>query len=253
MTSGCFEEIGAWVVTHSHELKSFFVAHFSYLIALFIIRWAHLSYYMNIPLNELWKEVVGNFGRVYSPDYYTASIFKSLSGYNRRKFLANYYQTIYVKTWNKVNIYISIFCYVIMLMAINNAYVFSLLFWLSFVRFFSRCSEISIAFFHDVIRKPEKSIQKRNTFLTKYERVRLAVNSYFEIYLLSAAMYLTNKPFTGSWQSSVIDTLSVGSLTNVGRLVADSSTGNEVYAFVQVFTTLVLVIMSLAVYLGREK
>lgn len=119
--------------------------------------------------------------------------------------------------------------------------------------FFSRCSEISITFFHDVISKPEKSIQKRNTFLTKYERVRLAVTSYFEIYFLSAAVYLTNKPFTGSWLSSVVDTLSVGSLTNVGRLVTDPATGNEVYAFVQVFTTLVLVIMSLAVYLGREK
>ncbi|WP_318474447.1 hypothetical protein [Photobacterium leiognathi] len=124
---------------------------------------------------------------------------------------------------------------------------------MSFVRFFSRCSEISIAFFHDVINKPEKLIKKRNTFLTKFERVQLAVTSYFEIYFLSAAMYLTNKPFTGNWLSSVVDTLSVGSLTNVGRLVTDPATGNEVYAFVQVFTTLVLVIMSLAVYLGREK
>lgn len=253
MASGYFEAIGSWIVTHIYELKLFFVAYFSYLTVLFIIRWAHLSYYMNIPLNELWKGIVGNLGRVYSPDYYTASIFKSLSGYGSRKFLANYYQTIYVKIWNKVNIYASIFCYIIMLMAINNTYVFSILFWLSYVRFFSRCSEISIAFFHDVIRKPERSIQKRNTFLTKYERVQLAVTSYFEIYFLSAAIYLTNKPFTGSWLSSVFDTLSVGSLTNVGILVTAPPTGNEVYAFVQVFTTLVLVLMSLAVYLGREK
>lgn len=253
MGSYLMEIITNFITTHIDVALFLFLTFLGYLILLFIVRWVHLCCYVEIPFNVILKTSIEKLGKLYSPDYYTASIFKSLSGYNKNKIVANYYQTIYVKTWNKINIYVSIFYYFILLVAFSNNYYFSLLFGFSFVRFFSRCSEISIAFFHDVINKPEESIYKRNTFLTKYERMRLAAVSYVEIYFLSAAMYLTIKPSSENCLNSIVDSLSVGSLTNVGRVVSGPSTSVDVYVFVQVFTTLVLIIMSLAVYVGREK
>lgn len=253
METDLIEVITNFITTHVDVTLFLFLTFLGYLTLLFIVRWVHLRCYVKIPFNVILKISIEKFGKFYSPDYYTASVFKSLSGYNNNKIVANYYQTIYVKTWNKTNIYVSFFYYLILLIAFSNNYFFSLLFGFSFVRFFSRCSEISIAFFHDVINKPEKSIYKRNTFLTKYERIHLAAVSYVEIYFLSAAMYLTIKPSSENCLNSIVDSLSVGSLTNVGRVVSGPSTSVDLYVFVQVFTTLVLIIMSLAVYVGREK
>lgn len=239
---------------HINELLLFILAFGIYLSVLLIFRGLQLLCYVSFSLAQFHRSFVKNFGRVYSPDYFTASIYKELSGYNYSMPRKNYNHTVYVKSWNRYNLYITIFSYLALIVSFSSGYCIHLLFWACFVRFYSRCAEITVAFFKDVMGRQQSSISKGNTFLSKYERLQLAFTSYIEVYILSACMYLTVHPFREyASLRSMIDSLSVGSLTNVGRLVPTLLGGSEAYVFTQVFTTLVLVIVSLAVYVGRKK
>ncbi len=252
MICDLLESIYSFFYIYTSSISSFLAAFFVYFLVLFLAKLFHLRCYVKFSFKSLLKEVWKNKSRLYSPDYCTASIFKSLSGHDFELFKRNYYQTIFIKVWNKYNIIISGVWYLLIGIFFYLELILDFLFWFSSVRFFSRCSEISIAFYKDVVSKPKNKMSERNTFLTKYDRIRLATVSYVEIYILSASLYFTldpSRPY--AWLNSVYDSLSVGTFTNVGTAL--NCIGSEVYVFTQILTTLVLVIMSLAVYVGRSK
>ena len=118
-------------------------------------------------------------------------------------------------------------------------------------RFVSRCLEIAYAFGLDVL-KPRQN----RSGLGKYERLKLALFSYAELYLLAAGLYLST-PFVYGVETgyqpfrAVIASLSVGSLTNVAYVVGEMPNAWQLLPFLQVFATLSLVVLSLAVYVSR--
>ncbi|KJZ45559.1 hypothetical protein [Pseudomonas fluorescens] len=116
---------------------------------------------------------------------------------------------------------------------------------LVFVRFLSRSFEIFYAFLCDAIQSTTPS-----TSLTKTERIKLALKSYAEIYIYSASAYLV-LPCTGIEKAATLS-LNVGTLTNVGMAFTEPTHTENLIVFVQVLTTLCLVILSLASYISRS-
>ena len=114
-------------------------------------------------------------------------------------------------------------------------------------RFISRSFEITYAFGKDVLGE-----QKNSSGLNKFQRLRLAFKSYFELYLISASIYYYCELASGKLDS-ILMSLSVGSLTNVGYAVNNPYLDVKYLAFVQAFATLSLVVLSLAVYVSRAE
>lgn len=131
-----------------------------------------------------------------------------------------------------------------------------LLFGFNGYRFISRSSEIMIAFVKDCFNSENKSE------LYTAERLKLAMISYFEIYLYSAAFYVSIiHEFVNNSEPSVIIfksimmSLSVGTMTNVAysQDVCNLSNWLQLLPFIQVFTVLSLVVLSFAVYVSGLK
>lgn len=131
--------------------------------------------------------------------------------------------------------------------------------WVSLLvlRYFSRSIEIAVAFSKDVF---EEHIN--NSGLNKHERIRLAIISYFEIYIYSAGAFLSLlykpcepcepcKTSISTVQQAILASLNVGTLTNVGFVMNGLSWVN-IIIFVQVFATISLVVLSLASYISRK-
>jgi len=113
-------------------------------------------------------------------------------------------------------------------------------------RFISRSFEIGIAFAKDI------TTPSRRSSLDNTDRMKLAMRSYFEIFVYSAAFYAcVGKSFSGVGQP-LLDALYVGTLTNVAD-VAKSLLVEPHWVFLQVFATLSLVVLSIAGYLGKVK
>lgn len=125
------------------------------------------------------------------------------------------------------------------------------LIWLigfNFWRFYSRSVEIIFAFGFDVFDENSKS----GSYLDKFKRLKLAAISYFEIYLYSASFYMTIVSNHHVFKSLVMS-LSVGTLTNVAYAEQELSNWQQLFPFIQVFATLSLVVLSLAVYVSGLK
>lgn len=194
----------------------------------------------------------------FSPDYWWARRFKfSLSQAVPAKNKAELRRE-YVLLNNKLNIWLSVVltlaCFAARYLFPNSS-VFYALVILAVIRFISRSVEIFVAFGLDVVQKEASS-----TGLKKEERIKLALVSYFEIYIYSAAAYLV-LPVVPNAYEAIILSLNVGTLMNVGYVYSSKIYGclggGAAYAvnmvFVQVFSTLSLVVLSLAAYLGRKK
>lgn len=157
----------------------------------------------------------------------------------------------YVKVNNKLNLWVS----VVLTTTVFIAYSFDsrsllcqLLVAMAVIRLVSRSFEVAYAFGCDVLQQQENA-----TGLTKYERIKLALVSYGEIYVYSAGAYLV-LPTTKVPMEAVAMSLNVGTLTNVGFAFSNAGYANcNLLVFVQVFATLSLVVLSLASYLSRER
>jgi len=116
-------------------------------------------------------------------------------------------------------------------------------------RFVSRCLEIAYAFGLDVLNR-----RQNRSGLDKYERLKLALFSYAELYLLAAGLYLSTPLADGKIYCqpfrAVIASLSVGSLTNVAYVVGEPPSAWQLLPFLQVFATLSLVVLSLTIYVS---
>jgi hypothetical protein len=115
------------------------------------------------------------------------------------------------------------------------------------IRYISRSYEISYAFGRDVLQEEEST-----SGLNKYDRVRLALWSYLEIFVYSAAAYLAVYPSLGALLALSMS-LRIGTLTDIGVAFNSGLGGEANLIFVQVFCTLSLVVLSLASYLSRKK
>lgn len=152
---------------------------------------------------------------------------------------------------NKVNFCISVIIMVLNFLVYEYAhdYFYSkALMCIAFIRFISRSYEITYAFVCDIFQQHESV-----TGLNKHERIRLALFSYLEIFFIQRRHMLL--PQINSVYDAVTMSLSVGTLTNVGyafNFCGQNTPFITNIVFVQVFATLSLVVLSLAVYLSRK-
>lgn len=115
------------------------------------------------------------------------------------------------------------------------------LFW----RFMSRSIEITYAFGNDILNERNESGIEKN------QRIQLALKSYLEIYIYSAAFYFVLSPHLASLESAMLGALYVGTLTNISFVT--NCIEMKYLVFLQVFATLSLIILSIAGYLGNAK
>ena len=158
---------------------------------------------------------------------------------------------IYVKNNNLLNFWLSLTLTIFLFCAHarwHESLFLKLLLAVAIFRFISRSFEITYAFGCDVLQKSAST-----TGLNKLERIKLALVSYSEIFFYSAAAYLV-LPSINSPLEAITLSLNVGTLTNVGFAFPDRN-ALLCYnmAFIQVVTTLSLVVLSLASYLSREE
>lgn len=170
----------------------------------------------------------------------------------------------YIKCCNGWNLGISLvfFTYSITLCLLEPLVALGfpwLKFWvaLCFWRFISRSVEITWAFTKDAIRNPIYRTDRST--LNKYDRLKLALFSYVEILLYSAAFYALLYRLEEGMDSlqamyqAITASLSIGTLTNVGPYVKALDSGYWMWLpFVQVIATLSLVVLSLAMYASRK-
>jgi hypothetical protein len=157
----------------------------------------------------------------------------------------------YVEVNNLLNLWISIALTASIFIAYavaHHSIIYQLLLAAGLIRFISRSFEIAYAFCCDVLQQSENT-----TGLDKFERVKLALISYFEIFVYSAGAYLVLPTTKGPVEALAIS-LNVGTLTNVGFAFPDRiDLMCNGMVFIQVFATLSLVVLSLASYLSRNK
>jgi hypothetical protein len=124
-------------------------------------------------------------------------------------------------------------------------------------RFISRSVEIIVAFGKDVTSNKDK-----NSSLSKYDRIKLAIKSYFEVFVFSSTLYMFMPQIKGI--DAIFVSLGTGTFTTVSNHIKLPSYINMPYEttdlylmnialFTQIFTTLSLVVLSLALYVSSEE
>ena len=185
-----------------------------------------------------WKVATPHLSMLVSPGYWLAKNCKGVVPRRlRARLIANY---------NLWNVLISALVFVGVVAAQNEGYVLlgitiSLVLW----RATSRSFEIAIAFSNDI------TTSRNSSRLRNASRMKLAIRSYFEIFLYSAALYSASAAKFEELSQTLLASLYVGTLTNVA-FVAEALPIAHL-AFLQVFATLSLVVLSIAGYLGRVK
>ena len=181
-----------------------------------------------------------------SPDFWWANYFKNrIKQFNDDASINSLKEYVIIN--NKANLILSILITGLVFFAFTfdpESQIYKTLISAAVIRSISRSFEISLAFGRDVLQ-----VSQNATGLKKFERIKLAISSYFEIFIYFAAVYLV-LPCGKGISYAITSSLSVGTLTNVGFVFVSDHFVNNI-AFVQVFTTLSLVVLSLASYLSR--
>lgn len=186
---------------------------------------------------------------IFSPDFWFANLFK-----NRiKKFGGNEGMKPFLKEYitsnNSWNLLLSSILFLLLIWhhSDQTSLFYGILISMAVVRYISRSYEIAYAFGKDVLQENLTS-----SGLDKYERIKLALLSYTEVFIYSAAAYLV-LPAVQDPIDALSMSLNVGSLTNVGFAFGQNASFFHNMVFVQVFCTLSLVVLSLASYLSRAK
>lgn len=191
-----------------------------------------------------------------SPGYYFARLFKNSILYKGDNSYENkkIQRSIFIEKCNVNNCYASVaLLAVLMLVDLSQSHGNHVnpVFWdilkaTAIFRVVSRCFEIIYAFSRDVLSTPDSN----RSSLTKYKRIKLAISSYFENVTNFTCVYF----FFGStgFVSSILDSLGRSTISNVG---IDKCTPDltQLFIYSQVATSLTLVVLSLALYVGREQ
>lgn len=180
-----------------------------------------------------------------SPGYWVASLCKKACDAHQD---SKQKRSGLIKGQNAGNILISLILLLLVIFIRHEGYLPHYL--LSVVvlwRYVSRCFEIAIAFAKDITTSESKSS------LGNHERMKLAIISYLEIYIFSAAFYACygKKEWLIDTQS-ITDSLYVGTLTNVAEVARNLSVP-EYFVFIQIMAIFSLVLLSIAGYLGSVK
>jgi hypothetical protein len=194
-----------------------------------------------------------------SPGYFFSRYFKKKIQYKDRNFnqrLQKKSKASFLKSANNTNLVASsvIFLILSIIGLLKNEiehqsfeFIIQTALFFTLIRTCSRSIEIIYAFTNDVIK-----IENSNgSSLNKYDRVKLALNIYVENILnFSAIYYLLQKEYInilGAFFSSV----GRSTISNLDLKHSEVLLSFVVYG--QVITTLTLVVLSLAIYVGRKK
>lgn len=178
-----------------------------------------------------------------TPDYIFANNFKPTNDKEKRK--------QYIVVANYLNLIItSIFFIIMLVIDIKNNLLFNNIKFLLLFRTISRSIEIIIAFTNDTLKN---TIPKSN--LNKFERIFLAVHSYFDILLMYSILYYCFNFSTdiNTVYHGLIYSFCINTVTNIG--IFDYKTLSffkSTLIFLQVFTVMTLVVVSFAIYASRE-
>lgn len=210
-----------------------FEAFFRIGVLISLVGWRHVN----------WKVARPHLSMLVSPGYWLAKNCKLL---NPAKLKGVALRARLIVNYNLWNLLLSAIVLVATIATQSQGYVLfgitnSLIVW----RAISRSFEIAIAFGND-ITTPKNASGLRNEV-----RMKLAIKSYFEIFLYSAALYsVSSQQFQGLSQS-LLASLYVGTFTDVPAVAKALPFPHLV--FLQVFATLSLVVLSIAGYLSRVK
>ncbi|PSW61875.1 hypothetical protein C0W54_08515 [Photobacterium kishitanii] len=161
----------------------------------------------------------------------------------------------FIKSSNKSNLLSSSIVFLVitvldLLQTKIDIHVYSIIynFLIGFVSFrvLSRSSEIIYAFVNDVFDDEKDA----TTLLTKFDRIKLALNSYVENILNFASLYFLYSENKSSL-SCLFDSIGRSTISNVSPAKDDFLLNIAIYG--QVVTSLVLVVLSLAVYVSRKR
>ncbi len=166
----------------------------------------------------------------------------------------------FIKASNSWNIiFSSILLGMVLFLQANNS-LFELFKGFVMWRYISRSFEIAIAFSSDILSSESMSS------LDNHARMKLAIRSYFEIFIYSAAFYSAFSCSMPTIFEPILTSLFVGTLTNVSGGI-DSLIQCCIFyydsvpcmyilkssVYIQVFATLSLIFFGFAGYLGRVK
>lgn len=198
------------------------------------------------------------FWLVISPGYFFSSYFKKIIQYRDRNFnkiLQKNSKATFLKSANNKNLIASsvIFFIVSIIGLLKNEiecqlfyFIVQIALFFVLTRTFSRSIEIIYAFTNDVI----KIDISNSSSLNKYDRIKLALNSYVENILnFSAVYYLLQKEYVNI-QGAFLSSIGRSTISNLTLEHKDVLLSFIAYG--QVITTLTLVVLSLAIYVGRK-
>ena len=187
---------------------------------------------------ECWKDVV----IFVSPGFWLARRYKE----EIRKIPEHlpYHLKKYITANNHFNLGFTLILFLVLSLLWFVDGLLAVFFYFVCWRFVSRSFEIAYAFGNDAVT----GHKQQTSSLTKFERIRLALKSYAEIFVYSASLYLVSG--VGNPACSLFASFGVGPLTNVSQVATRYGLASVAYA--QVFTTSSLVVLSLAVYVSRD-
>ncbi|WP_146047138.1 hypothetical protein [Aeromonas bestiarum] len=199
------------------------------------------------------------FWLVISPGYFFSRYFKKKIQYRDRSFnkrLQKNSKAIFLKSANNKNLVTSavIFLIVSIVGLLKNEiecqsfeFITQTALFFVLTRTLSRSVEVIYAFTNDAI----ESENTNSSSLNKYDRVKLALNSYVENILnFSAVYYLLQKEYVNV-QGAFFSSIGRSTISNLDLEHKDVLLSFVAYG--QVITTLTLVVLSLAIYVGRKK
>ena len=193
-----------------------------------------------------------NIISLFTVDYLLSSIFKERVDFYDVKD-RNKSKSCLIVDFNYVNFAFSFVFLFLAHFSVSMNWFTETVAWLCTIRFISRCIEITVAFARDVITRP--AVERVKGKLTKYDRMQLALKSYIEVYVLGASVYVLTLPSDGiSLITAMNMSFGVGTFTNTSAAI--SSMGSQpliLLVYMQIFTTLTLVVMAFAIYIGRNK
>ena len=189
---------------------------------------------------------------LFTVDYLLSSIFKERVDFYDVKD-KNKSKSCLIVAFNYVNVAFSFLFLLFAYFSVSMNWFTETVAWLCAIRFVSRCIEITVAFARDVITKP--AVERVKGKLTKYDRMQLALKSYIEVFVLGASVYVLTLPSDSiSIITAVNMSFGVGTFTNTSLAITSMGLQTLILlVYMQVFTTLTLVVMAFAIYVGRNK
>ncbi|KVT93176.1 hypothetical protein WK60_12015 [Burkholderia ubonensis] len=187
---------------------------------------------------------------VISPGFWLSHYFKSRIQHFAGTNAVSARRTLITRS-NWLNVLVSMILLILGLLTVlaaRGTFGCSLVADLVVVRYISRTTEIGYAFGRDVMTPPDN-----RSGLDKHARLTLALRSYVELFVLAVPVYLLCVPHYETVLKALTLSLSVGTLTNVGYGFVDRHGFRALLVFPQVFSTLSLVLLSLASYISRPE